>query len=301
MGLWALLCLACWACAPPAPPNEAATPEEPPPAEVIPLDVSLIWGYVGDRNPNDVWESHLYQLLREDIRWGLALRVPDFDGMVLVPAGRVALCPRDTASGKRTPPRRGAAVRAFYLDRTEVTRGAYNQCVAARLCLPLPDPPSANQGEDADDRPAGLSYKQAERYCLWAGKRLPTEVEWERAALGDGRLKYPWGDDEPDPTRANICGAECTMSWADPTWRDEHPYAAPVDAYAAGDSPFGLRQMVGNHKERVAAPEVVPGHFVARGASWYSTLDQLPGCYRGDWSPPQRVDDKGVRCAADAK
>ncbi len=266
---------------------------EPTPPQINP--VQWIWGGYDDQV---TWQHALYPKVREDIRYGLAERKPDLSGMARIPA-------MEAAVGCEKPPRsrlecllfQKVRLETFSIDKTEVTNAAYGECVKQRQCFPLHKAGQVDHDGDPD-RPALLTYKQAERFCLWAGKRLPTEYEWEAAARGaDGRL-YPWGNDDPDSRRANICSDDCPMKWADKTWRDGFEYTAPVGSFPAGDSPFGLKDMSGNVKEWAqSALPLEENHFVARGSSWYSDRDELFAFYRQDWRPTVRLDDKGVRCA----
>ena len=125
---------------------------------------------------------------------------------------------------------------AFDIDQTEVTQHAYQACLAAGVCsAPI-------IGFDPDVRPsvpvAHLNWDQARAYCVWAGKRLPTEAEWEKAARGtDGRI-YPWGDGAPDCEHANFlhCGNDLQ----------------PVGSHPKGASPYGALDMAGNAGEFVS-------------------------------------------------
>ena len=130
---------------------------------------------------------------------------------------------------------------SFWIDLTEVTAGDYAMCWGAGVCsIPVAggDHTWAVAGEE--DHPInGVTWYQASDYCTWAGKRLPTEAEWELAARGtDGRM-YPWGD---DPTTcahvvSNGCGTSGTQ---------------PVGSKPDGDSPYGIHDMAGNVSEWVA-------------------------------------------------
>jgi serine/threonine-protein kinase len=135
--------------------------------------------------------------------------------MVLVPAGSFLL-------GER---KEQAELPAFYIDRTEVINAAYSQfCHATERQLPPHFP------ADQPDYPVvNVNIEDAKAFAAWAGKRLPSAKEWEKAARGiDGRL-YPWGD-TPEQARANVGIRELQRA----------------DDFAGGASPYGALQMIGN-------------------------------------------------------
>jgi formylglycine-generating enzyme required for sulfatase activity len=143
-------------------------------------------------------------------------------------------------------PQRAVFLPTFWIDRTEVTNADYRECVDAGVC-------SAQSGGDFnyhnnpafDDFPVVfVSWDDADTYCRWIGKRLPTEAEWEKAARGtDGRI-WPWGnalkDNVYDPVqRANV-GDSVTDG------------PKQVGSYPKGASPYGALDMAGNVWEWVS-------------------------------------------------
>jgi formylglycine-generating enzyme required for sulfatase activity len=156
--------------------------------------------------------------------------------MVPVPGGRFMMgcnASIDAECDDDELPQHAVDVSAFEIDRTEVTYGQLRLCVAASGCAA----PSNLDQFPATQPVAWISWTGSKRYCEWANKRLPTEAEWEKAARGTDGRKYPWGNDAPDCTRANLanCGGK------------------PVDVGTlAGDvSPYGARDMAGNLSEWV--------------------------------------------------
>jgi iron(II)-dependent oxidoreductase len=154
---------------------------------------------------------------------------------------------------------------------------------------------------------AGLCWYEAEAYCRWAGRRLPTEPEWEMAAsaaadAGPGRKRrYPWGDDAPTPDRANL---DYRAGWT-----------VDVRALPAGDSASGCRQMIGNVWEWVADTfEAYPGFEVdpyreysqpffgqkkvLRGGCWTTRSRLIRNTWRNFFKPHRRNLFAGFRTAA---
>ncbi|HEY3352738.1 MAG TPA: SUMF1/EgtB/PvdO family nonheme iron enzyme [Polyangia bacterium] len=163
-------------------------------------------------------------------------------GMVRVPAGEFIM--GDDAGEEDEQPARRVWLDGFFIDRTEVTRGAYARCVAARACpapARYPDPTSAHHPV------VGVSWEDAAAFCRFAGKRLPTEAEWEKAARGTDGRRYPWGN-EPDCSRANYGNfqGEGACEGASPG------RPVPVGSYPAGRSPAGADDLAGNVWEWVA-------------------------------------------------
>lgn len=155
--------------------------------------------------------------------------------------------------------RKPAQVPAFYIDRTEVSNGAYAEFAHA-TGHPLPN----NFPADQPKLPVvNVTIKDARAFAVWAGKRLPTALEWEKAARGTSGSLYPWGN-EADPSRANVRG--------NPDFAK--PALLPVDTtFANGLSPYGLYNMAGNAFEFVEA-EVSPGQALV--AQFARLLDPPP-------------------------
>ncbi|MPZ93570.1 MAG: ergothioneine biosynthesis protein EgtB [Propionibacteriales bacterium] len=157
----------------------------------------------------------------------------------------------------------------------------------------------------ADEPVVHVCFYEAEAYAAWAGKRLPTEVEWEKAARFDpatGRSRrYPWGDEDPGPEHANL--------------DQRHLHPAPVGAYPAGASPLGVQQLIGDVWEWTSSdfggyPGFTafpydeyslaffgPGYKVLRGGSFGTDAVACRGTFRNWDSPIRGQIFAGFRCA----
>ncbi len=207
-------------------------------------------------------------------------------------------------------PRREIQLSTFGIDRMEVSHAHYRRCVRAGRCLPA----SVSSDDTRVGQPqmpvAGVTFRDAERYCEYAGGRLPTESEWERAAAGaSGRRRFPWGRQYND--RLANHGDD-----GRPDGVDGYRYAAPVSAFPEGRSPDGLLNMAGNVWEWTRdrfdfegygnGPSVNPqgprhgGQRVVRGGSWRSDAYSLRVTHRVPVGEGTRFPDLGFRCAYDA-
>ena len=183
---------------------------------------------------------------------------------------------------------------AFAIDRTEVTRVAYGACVAARRCKPVPADFAASPGSDGHLPVTGVSWFDAREFCRFAGARLPTEDEWEKAARGTDGREYPWGTE-----------ASCDLAnWGNfdgegPCAGRNPGFPVAVGRYPGGASPSGALDMAGNVWEWVADRyDEDPKRRVVRGGSCcgYFVPPRAPN--RNAWAPEYRDVDLGFRCAA---
>ncbi len=162
------------------------------------------------------------------------------DGMteIYIPTGTFTQGGLDPNATQDEKPAHKVTMHAYWIDKFDVTNAMYLQCVSAGACNPPQSFSSKTvtnyfNNKDYNDYPVvQVTWGDAAAYCKWAGRRLPTEAEWEYAARGTTINTYPWGNDAPDNTRANFNSAV-----GDTT---------KVGSFPAGASPFGVLDMAGN-------------------------------------------------------
>lgn len=226
-------------------------------------------------------------------------------------------------------------VAPFYIDQHEVTNLAFldylndadtnvEDC-AGQPCLVLEQTEiqSADTGgyqvdpELALNPVGGVSWFGAAAYCEWRGSRLPTEAEWEKAALWNPTTEtsslYTWGD-EFDGTRVNFCDVNCEEPQANADFDDGFAEVAPVGSILGGVSSFGAYDMAGNLWEWVSdwfgetyytdTPTNNPSgpeegtSKVVRGGSWFDTGNFTSGRIRFPSEPANADRTIGFRCVS---
>jgi serine/threonine-protein kinase len=204
---------------------------------------------------------------------------------------------------EREEPVRTRDLDAYYIDQTEVTNAQYQKCVADGACDPPAGASSNTQNEyygnsQYEDYPViYVSWHDAQAYCEWAERRLPTEAEWEKAARGEKGLTFPWGKAFVR-NRLNFCDVNCVSTWNNPNYDDGYKETAPVGSYPAGASPYGVLDMSGNVWEWVA--DRYGGDRGLRGGSWYSAGNFTRAAGRSGKPPDRKSGDIGFRCARSA-
>lgn len=224
--------------------------------------------------------------------------------MMLVPAGEFVM--GSERGDEDEAPVHRVYLNAFYIDKFEVTNARFAKYVEAIQS----EPPWGFSDKETPvvhaDRPVRwVSWMDAMGYCLWVGKRLPTEAEWEKAARGTDERVYPWGNDPPTPVHAvyglKEGGAE-TVS--------------VIGNHHMGQSPYGVQDMAGNLYEWVMdwyaedfyssfinSPAINPrgpGEGTAkvqRGGSYINTPYRLRSSFRTKGDPTEQDPNVGFRCA----
>jgi len=266
-------------------------------------------------------------------------RISETDGMTLVfvPGGDFTMG-SDSSSFASERPVHTVFLDSYWLDQTEVTNAMFGTFVAqtgyqtdaektgssngynpdtAKTELTQgadwqhPQGPDSSLSDLAEHPVVHVSWNDARAYCEWAGRRLPTEAEWEKAARGTDGRTFPWGNDF-DGTRLNFADVNLEAYWGNSSFNDGYQLTSPVGSYPLGASPYGALDMVGNVWEWVndwvdeayyqSSPSSNPGgpdsgeYRIVRGGSWHDPEDGNRAAYRG-WDAPEDTDiTLGFRC-----
>jgi len=226
--------------------------------------------------------------------------------MILIPEG--IFTRGSTAGGFDEKPEQEIYLDAFYVDKYEVTVDSYNKFRrAANYAEPsVPFFQGDHALLEVPNHPVvGVSWVDATNYCNWAGKRLLTEAEWEKAARGTHGLHYPWGNEMLDK-RVNMSGKG-----------DGFEYMAPVGSFPMGRSVYGVYDMAGNVSEWVEdwydqfyyqeAPMMNPAgpddkkNRVFRGGSWDARSVDIRTTKRFAATPGRKDSIVGFRCGKSQK
>ncbi len=240
-------------------------------------------------------------------------------------------------------PQHTVSLDAYWIDKTDVTNAMFAQFLQATsyktdaekkgyayvlnpskelATLPWEETSGANwqhprgPGSDIkglDDHPVvQVSWNEAKAYCEWAGRQLPTEAQWEKAARGTDGRKYPWGNDPVAGNWLNFADKNLAIRQADKTVDDGYQFTSPVGHYPKGASPYGALDMAGNVAQWVAdwydekyyasSPGQNPagpasGQYRAvRGGAWLTGAWHVRTAYRGNEDPGFGLDFIGFRC-----
>ncbi len=187
---------------------------------------------------------------------------------------------------------------AFYMDKYETTNAEYKEYLEEKK-VAAPEFWDQKDFNQPNQPVVGVTWKNATNYCLWKGKRLPTEAEWEKASRGKRQIEYPWGNEKPDKSRLNF--------------NNESGKSMPVGSFENGKSDYGVYDLAGNVSEWVYdwhmpefymfSPKKNPQgpkkrqYKVVRGGHWKSDAQDVRMTYRNASVPKLKSDFLGFRCA----
>jgi len=252
------------------------------------------------------------------------------EGMVYVSAGAFTMGNPAGQQNSDDSPARLICLNGFYIDKYEVTNAQFKQFVDETGYLTDAEKGAAGSGvltwrnpygpdssfEDMLSHPVVcVSWTDANAYAQWAGKRLPTEAEWEKAARGnDGRL-FPWGNAHLPEAALNVADKSVSSKWSSTAVSDGYKTAAPVGSFPGGKSVYGAEDMAGNVWEWCAdwwdseyyktSPSDNPmgpseGEYrVIRGGSWFYHLEGARTTQRMYFRPDGNSSAIGFRCVSE--
>gem|GEM_PF-616507 len=242
--------------------------------------------------------------------------------MVYIPAGEFIMGSDDGLDYEKPPHK--VYLDGYWIGKTEVTVGQYKMFISEAGHRSLPDYVSTYS--PGDNHPViGVSWDDAAAYCKWLTKKiglkfkLPTEAQWEKAARGTDKRKYPWGDSPPSGKKVNFADKQVWLKkkygWADKDIDDGYAYTAPVESYPQGASPYGILNMAGNvwewcndwygsdyYKNSPGKNPIGPTggpDRVLRGGGWYDFAPLIRCAYRSSDDPSVRGYDVGFRLCQD--
>jgi len=205
-------------------------------------------------------------------------------------------------------PQHTVALDEYQIGKYEVTNLQYDQCVNAGRCTG-----GSSFEDDKSNHPVvNVTWSDANNFCGWAGGRLPTEAEWEKAARGKEGYIYPWGNTF-DGTKLNFCDVNCEYDGADKSVDDGYAMTSPVGSYPLGKSSYGVYDMAGNvlewvndwygdtyYQNSLSSNPLGPDsgdYKVLRGGSWYNLDINVRSAYRNRLDPAYAYYYIGFRCS----
>ncbi len=196
-------------------------------------------------------------------------------------------------------PQHEVFLNAYWIDQFEVTNEQFTEFVqqtgfvtGAELrgcsyitsadCLPninWKKPFGSDTTTNENDPVVHINWNDATAYCNWAGRRLPTEAEWEKAARGKNGFRFPWGENWVTDGLANFCDQNCQLKERDASVSDGYTLLAPVGSFPDGASPYGVLDMAGNVLEWVY--DLYGESYYRNSSDWVNPTGPTNGTYRG--------------------
>ena len=217
--------------------------------------------------------------------------------MALIPAGAFQMGSPDNEGNANEHPQHKVQLDAYYIDKYPVTVAQYRAIAQAIHSVMLPQP-----ARNKDNHPVvSVDWNEAQTYCAWVSKRLPTEAEWEKAARGGSDAKYSFGDSE--------------IQLSSHAWFSNNSGERTHPVGEKQPNPYGLYDMQGNAAQWVSDWYVESYHGAAaqdpqgppsgsmrvlRGGSWSSPAAACRAASRDWFFPEGRAETNGFRCAVSA-